>query len=365
MISEGVSRDSATQTTPISVGFLCHDFRKDSGRGIDRYSYYLGTNLRKYVDLHLVQVGKIKRYPKDWLARVWKYPLAARAINADVYHATSYLDGSVAIMAKRRPLVTTIHDLLPLKSSEKDYHPSRFPIKDGYESYCIKASMHSDLIITPFKSYVSDIVSDLNYPRDRIRQIYYGVDHDFFQPGDKDKDITRKILYVGGINKEKGIFDLVFVLQNLRRSLDNLTLVVGGRGPDLELLRRVVSEHNLTDCVKLLGFVQEVDLPQLYRSVDLLVVPAKTGFSLMSLEAMSCGTPALVGDTPDNREIIENNGLRCEIGNSEDLEGKVFDALSDEKSVMDLSAQAISVSSNYSWKRMATETNSVYMELCK
>lgn len=354
---------STQQHKRACVGFLCHDFRPDSGRGVDRYSYYLGMNLPKFVNVDLVQVGKIRKYPKDWLLKVWRYPFALRKTRADLFHATSYLDASMAVLTKRRPLITTIHDLLPLKSSEKYYHPTRSPIKDYYESSCIKVSNRSSLIITPFKAYIDDIVLALKYPRNRIRQIYYGVDHELFRPHLGDKLSTRKLLYVGGINQEKGIFNLVEAFLKLRKSLESITLIIGGRGPHEEKLRRTLGEERLLKCVSLLGFVKESDLPRLYRSADLSVIPAKTGFTLMSLESMSCGTPALVCDTPDNREIITNESLRCKVGDSEELEKKIFDIVSVDKRVVDLSRDAISTAGSYSWQRMARETNSVYEDV--
>lgn len=357
-----MSTSNAAGTKNVSVGLLCHDFRRDSGRGVDRYSFYLGTNLARYVDPRVVQVGKIRRYPKDWLTKVWRYPFATRKIDADVYHATSYLDGFVGVFAKRRPLITTIHDLLPLKSSDKDYQPTRSPIKDYYETICLKVSSQSDLIITPFRAYIDDIVSELNYPRERIRQVYYGVDHECFEPGDMEKPEGRRLLYVGGINQEKGIFDLVAAFRNLEKSLDGLTLTIGGRGPHLQKLKQKLINENLSHSVKLLGFVEEIDLPQLYRSADLVVIPSKTGFALMSLESMSCGTPALVCDTPDNREIFGDK-LRCRTGDPSQLEKKIFEILSVEGRAKYLSDLSIRTAEKYSWKRMAKETSSVYLEL--
>ena len=365
MLTTEVSNAQRSLSKHATVGLLCHDFRPDSGRGVDRYSFYLGTNLTNFVNVRLVQVGKIKKYPKDWLTKVWRYPFTTMKTKADVFHATSYLDGSVAALTKRRPLVTTIHDLLPLKISEKDYHPTRSPVKDFYESSCIRVSTGSDVIITPFKVYIDDIVVALNYPRDRIRQVYYGVDHDFFQPQIGERKITRKLLYVGGLNQEKGIFDLVAAFRELRKSLDNVSLVIGGRGPHEDRLRHLLAEENLQDHVSLLGFVKEADLPELYRSVDLLIVPAKTGFSLMSLESMSCGTPTIVGDTPDNREVITDEQLRCPIGNYRELVNKIFNILSVDKKITDLSKDVIGLASKYSWRKMASETNSVYTELLK
>lgn len=356
-----VPDNSSTTAKLVTVGLLCHDFRPDSGRGVDRYSFYLGTNISRYVNLHLVQVGKIRRYPRDWIPKVWRYSLATRRTKADVFHATSYLDASNAVLTKRHPLVTTIHDLLPFKSSEKYYHPTRSPARDLYQATCLRTSSWSDLIITPFKAYVEDIVTELKFPPERIKQVYYGVDHDLFRPkilGERKG--PKRILYLGGINQEKGIFELVFAFRELRKSFDNISLVIAGRGPHQSRLSRILDEMELANSVEMLGFVPEPSLPQIYKSADLVAIPSKTGFNLMSLEAMSCGTPALVGDTPDNREIVGDGRLRCMPGEHEQIASKIFDILSDESTLYRLSEYALSVAARYSWERMARETCTAY-----
>ncbi len=81
-----------------------------------------------------------------------------------------------------------------------------------------------------------------------------------------------------------------------------IELVLGGDGPHRARLESLARELGLR--ARFLGFVPDEDLPALYRSADLFVLPTRflEGFGFVAIEAMACGTPALgtpVGAIPE------------------------------------------------------------------
>ncbi len=82
----------------------------------------------------------------------------------------------------------------------------------------------------------------------------------------------------------------------------NLQVVIGGAGPLRAELEALAASLKVS--AKFLGYVPEGDLPALYRSADLFVLPTRAleGFGLVAIEAMACGTPAMgtpVGAIPE------------------------------------------------------------------
>ena len=81
-----------------------------------------------------------------------------------------------------------------------------------------------------------------------------------------------------------------------------LQLAIGGEGPQRAELEALASSLKVN--ARFLGYVPDDDLPSLYRSADLFVLPTREleGFGLVAIEAMACGTPAMgtpVGAIPE------------------------------------------------------------------
>src|SRR5207245_8892282 len=84
---------------------------KNSGRGLDRYAYELirGVGQRSGFDVQFV-APKTNR--ADYVIREVETAIRLSRIDAKIYHATSEYGLGCLLLAKKRPIVVTIHDLL-------------------------------------------------------------------------------------------------------------------------------------------------------------------------------------------------------------------------------------------------------------
>jgi glycosyltransferase involved in cell wall biosynthesis len=72
------------------------------------------------------------------------------------------------------------------------------------------------------------------------------------------------------------------------------------------LLRQIFQQGGVSNQVHFPGQVNQAELPHYYRSADLYVSASHSdGTSISLLEALACGTPALVSDIPGNREWVQ------------------------------------------------------------
>jgi glycogen synthase len=105
------------------------------------------------------------------------------------------------------------------------------------------------------------------------------------------------VLAVRRLVRRMGLEDLIdaMALVKARRDLDAM-LLIAGKGRLMEELRSRVAEKGLENDVKLLGFVPEDRLPELYRAATISVVPtvALEGFGLITAESLAAGTLVLV-----------------------------------------------------------------------
>jgi glycosyltransferase involved in cell wall biosynthesis len=161
----------------------------------------------------------------------------------------------------------------------------------------------------------------LGIPREKVRVIYKGVDLYLFKPLNKVKKngeySSIKILYVGQLNKEKGLDDLICAFIKLYKEFPQLELLLAGSGPYEKVINKVIDKYP----IKLLGFVSYNELPGIYRQADIFCSPSKSVnflgikiweelFSYTLMEAQASGLPIIAtrcGGIPE--EIAKENLL--------------------------------------------------------
>jgi glycosyltransferase involved in cell wall biosynthesis len=154
------------------------------------------------------------------------------------------------------------------------------------------------------------LVKNYGIPEERIAIIPGGVDVERFRPVAAKAECRQ---HLGWPKDGKIIFCVRRMVR--RMGLENLieafaqtnseaTLILGGRGPLLEDLRRQAVARGLEERIVFSGFIPDEQLPAAYAAADFSIVPSQAleGFGLITLESLACGTPVLVtpvGGLPD------------------------------------------------------------------
>lgn len=131
-----------------------------------------------------------------------------------------------------------------------------------------------------------------------------------------------RILYVGRIEKRKGIYDLIYAIENTK--LDCELLVLGGTDENYK------NDYN-KEKIKFLGFKD--DLSEFYLNSDILCVPSHhEGFGQVYLEAASYGVIPICSNIPGPTDFIKHNhnGFVVEPASCKSLI-KIFDDIQEEK----------------------------------
>jgi glycosyltransferase involved in cell wall biosynthesis len=112
------------------------------------------------------------------------------------------------------------------------------------------------------------------------------------------------------------------------------------------------------------GFLRGPELVELYRGAIAYVDPSLyEGFGLQALEALSCGTPAVVFATTSLPEVVGDGGILVPPGDVSAFGGVVRRLLHEPGLRDELSRLALAQASQFSWERTVRETLAVCAEL--
>jgi glycosyltransferase involved in cell wall biosynthesis len=111
-------------------------------------------------------------------------------------------------------------------------------------------------------------------------------------------------LYVGRIDGEKRLDVLLDAASQLSR--DDFQVAIVGYGLQEQALRRQAQSLGLDGHVTFVGYVPPDDLPSLYNSADIFVMPSPEELqSIATLEALACGKPVLAADARALPELVK------------------------------------------------------------
>lgn len=120
----------------------------------------------------------------------------------------------------------------------------------------------------------------------------------------------RTILYIGRLEKRKGLKYLLQAYSHLRQNDQAVELIIAGTGPDETSLKYYVEDKEIPG-VKFLGYISDEEKIRLLHSVDLFCAPAHFGesFGIVLLEAMAAGCPVVAGDNAGYQTVLTGKGL--------------------------------------------------------
>lgn len=129
----------------------------------------------------------------------------------------------------------------------------------------------------------------------------------FAQASVKPSTAEFAIVFLGRLVERKGCLELLKAVEVLYVNKVPVKLLIGGTGPQLEMLQNWVKKRKMVSIVTFSGFVPEVDKPNFLAQGQLAVFPSLGGesFGIVLLEAMAAGTQVVLGgDNPGYRSVL-------------------------------------------------------------
>ena len=280
-----------------------------------------------------------------------------KIINAHWAVPTGYIAVWLKLFTKAK-LVTTI------------YGAELFPVIKGKMRFLkpfIKTAINNADMVAGISEATVNAAKELS-GREDIHIIPDGIDIDYYMPGPKNAKLLEKynclnnkvIFFTGRMVERKGHRYLLEAMKYVTKEMPNIKFILGGKGPlydDLIKLRKTLKLENI---VEMPGFIPEKEMVSLLQSVDLYVLPScidkngdTEGSATAALEAMACGTPAIISKVGGNIGAIEEGegAYYCKPSNAKDLAEKIIMMFINEDIYMKNALVARDyIIDNYSWK---------------
>jgi phosphatidyl-myo-inositol dimannoside synthase len=123
----------------------------------------------------------------------------------------------------------------------------------------------------------------------------------------RGKKVLLTVSRLAASERYKGHDRVIQAVAELRSTHPDIVYVVAGDGDDRPRLEQLAADLGVAEQVRFIGYVPEIDLPDLYRAADVFIMPSTgEGFGIVFLQALASGIPVIGGDSDGSRDPLRN-----------------------------------------------------------
>jgi len=226
----------------------------------------------------------------------------------------------------------------------------------------VKSFIHADLIIAVSEE-IKNIAVKYGVPTEQTAVIHNGIEFREIESETEDEEEVFTLLSVGRLEKIKGHELLIQALSKL--NFENWQLVLCGDGAEIEHLKMLAKDYQLTDQIHFAGWVEKEELDHYYSKADVFVLPSfSESFSLVVLEAMEHKLPVIATDVGDMGLMFPESTKEflIEENNEKELKTAIRKAASlwEDKSLETAGCQMYEHGKQFSLENQAEKTAETY-----
>lgn len=225
-----------------------------------------------------------------------------------------------------------------------------------------------DYVTTPAHASAK-LLTDIGF-RLPVHVISNGIDLTRFSPGPASPEVRQRyhipagpiLLYVGRLDREKNLGQVLRAVA-LAKDRVKFTFVLVGTGQDQHILKQLAARLALGSSVYFAGFVDNADLPGIYRLGGAFVMAGTAELqSIVSMEAMATGLPVIAANALALPELVHDgqNGYLFTPGDLNSLVDKIVAVFSDESRRQGMGRQSYEIIQAHDINRTIDQFEAIY-----
>ncbi len=230
-----------------------------------------------------------------------------------------------------------------------------------------KILLNADKVIAVSR-FMANLAEIIGVKKDKIRIIYNSADFmDKLEVNQNEVDNikfkygnnAKIIIFSGRLTLWKGVDGIIKILPELIKKIGNVNFLVLGDGPEMENLKKLAREYNVSENVYFLGRFKREETKKYFKAANLYILNSNyEGLSHALLDVMKCEAPIITTNAGGNPELIEDGkvGLLINYNNREELLNASVKILIDKQLAEELSKNAKEKVKRFSLDKMVNET---------
>lgn len=265
-------------------------------------------------------------------------------------------------------LVVSLHDTVSL----------RWPGHEGKLFKRIRPLLQRAAAVVTVSEYSRQtIIENFGVRPERVRVIYNGCDHETFRPEPDELALEQTqarlgiappyLFYIGGQTPRKNLPRLIAAFAQARRmgGLPHSLVLAGPLNPLQSAVAQAIADSGCSANIKLLNYVPDEVVPQLYQGSAALVFPSlHEGFGLPVVEALACGTPVVTSNVTSLPEVAGDAALLVDPESVGEIANGILSVLSENETARKLRLErGIRQAQQFTWQRCAEAHLEIYDEV--
>jgi len=232
----------------------------------------------------------------------------------------------------------------------------------------------SSRVITVSSVMKYELMREYQVPGEKISVIYNGVSPKNFEGGIDAGRVKERygiwaldpvVLFVGRLSYQKGPDMLLEAIPHVLSERPDTKFIFAGSGDMKDHLYGRAAWLGVHDKIRILGFVPDDELIDLFKASDLVCVPSRNEpFGIITLEAWSAAKPVVATDVGGSSEIIKNfvTGIKAYPNNPESIAWGIKYLIANPEKLEQMRENCKKEVKKFDWEEIVKKTLVIYRQ---